>query len=355
MPAIGHRSSLIVFLLLLLLPWSTNVAGQSGDTPLSSRAYKHLLDKARNGSISDQTKLGISYQYGSGIPRDLVQAEFWLHRAAGMGNPEAQLQLGVLYLQPEMVAEHGEYALRWFIQAAASGLPAAEFNIGIMYLRGLGTAVNFAEAERWLRQADRHGVKRAKSALGVLLLGSLEPKRKSEGFELVRKSAKDGDVEGRSTLAYCYEFGIGVEPDLKAALRLYLLAAKSGNLDAMYRLGVMYYSGKGVQQDFKESFKWMKTGCDGGDAPSCWSLGSMYLRGDGVKRDLVLAYTYIGIGRGNPEVLAKLAPVLSEEEKAVASTNKEKWEKLHAIQLSSLPPYRSHTPVLSNVETTEGK
>ena len=353
MTTIGHRRSLIVLLLFSLSPWN-HIAGQASVAAMSSSAYKHLLKSARDGDINDQTKLGIAFHYGIGIRSDLAQAEFWLQRAAGMGSPDAQLHLGVLYLQPEMVADHGPDALRWLMRAASSGLTSAEYNIGLMYLRGLGTTVNFVEAERWLRKADRHGVKRAKSTLGILLLGSTEPMKKTEGFEFVRKSAKDGDADGLNTLAYCYQLGIGTEPDLKAAVRLYLQAAKKGNLDAMHSLGVLYSSGNGVPRDPSEGFKWMKRGCDAGDAPSCWSLGEMYLRGEGVPKNLVLAYSYIGVADANREFLAKLAPLLSPEEKSRALTETEKWMVLHVMQLSALPLYMNHAPTQPSIETTAG-
>lgn len=350
---LGISHSLLQLLLLLFLG---HVAiGQTVLAPLSPTNYRHLLQSARNGDVNARTNLGVRLQYGLSVPRDLVEAEHWLRAASGMGNPEAQFQLGVLYLQPEMVAEHGQDALRWFMRAASSGLWTAEYNIGLMYLRGLGTTMNLAEAERWLRKADRHGVNLAKSALGLLFLGSLDPRRKREGFEFLRKAAKEGDADGRDNLAYCYEFGIGTAPDLQAAVSLYRQAAKAGNPDAMHSLGLLYSSGKGVRRDPSEAFKWMKRACDAGDVPSCWGLGKMYLAGEGVAKNLVLAYTYIGIAHTNTEILDKLAPLLSEEDKSTASAEAEKWEGLHAMQLSSLPRYVDRTPTLSDNETAAGQ
>lgn len=127
-----------------------------------------------------------------------------------------------------------------------------------------------------------------------MLLGSTDPLRRSEGFEFLRKSAKEGDADARNNLAYCYEFGIATAPDLKTAVGLYLQAAKAGNTDAMHSLGVLYSSGKGVQQDLNEGFNWMKRGCDGGDAPSCWSLGVMYLKGEGPQESSARLCLYWG-------------------------------------------------------------
>lgn len=355
MPTSRHCIRCLLFQVLLLLILGHAAMGQISLAPLSAGDYRHLLQNARNGNVTARTNLGVRLQYGLGVPRDLAEAEYWLRAASGMGNPEAQFQLGVLYLQPEMVAEHGQDALRWFTRAASSGLWTAEYNIGLMYLRGLGTTMNLAEAERWLRKADRHGVKLAKSALGLLFLGSLDPRRKSEGFEFLRKAAKEGDADGRDNLAYCYEFGIGTAPDLQAAVSLYRQAAKAGNPDAMHSLGLLYSSGKGVQRNPSEAFKWMKRACDAGDAPSCWGLGKMYLTGEGVAKNLVLAYTYIGVGNVNSGLLANLARLLSEEQRSGAAAETDKWEALHAMQLSSLPRYVDRTPTLSANETAAGQ
>ncbi len=343
----------VLQVLLLLLVGEAAIA-QSAFAPLSPTAYRHLLQQARNGDVGARTNLGIRLQYGLSVSRDLVEAEYWLHAAGGMGSPEAQFQLGLLYIQPEMVAEHGEDALRWFTRAASAGLWIAEYNIGLMYLRGLGTGVNPDEAERWLRRADRHAVKPAKARLGVFLLDSTEPKRKSEGLELLRKSAKEGDAEGLNSLAYCYEFGIGTAPDLQAAVGLYRQAAKAGDPDAMHSLGILYSSGKGVRRDLNEAFKWEKRACDLGDALSCWSVGVMYLTGEGVPKNVAFAYTFIGVANANPELLAELAPLLSEEEKSSASAETEKWDTLHAVQLSALPRYGNREPTSSDNETTAG-
>ncbi len=344
MPHIGGPASRTMSVLLLALLFALRSLAQSGYPSLNSSQFDRLLDHARRGNIDDQFNVGVRYQYGFSIPRDVTQAEQWLRHAASLGNTPAQLQLGLLYLQPEMLAEHGREAMQWFIRASASGQPEAEFNLGLMYLRGLGIAANLVEAEHWLRRADRHHVKRAKAVLATLLLDSPDPQRQREGFILLRKASKDHDPDSRNALGYCYEFGIGTPPDLSAAVRLYQEAAKAGNSDAMHSLGVLYHNGKGVPLDFAESFQWSKRGCDAGDAASCWSVGALYLRGEGVPKDPVLAYSYLGRLHGNPELLAHLDPTLSPEEKSRAIAETTAWEKLHAVELSCLPLYADRTP-----------
>jgi TPR repeat protein len=329
---------------------------------LSRSGYQQLLERAQKGDINHQLQLGSYLEYGIAVPRDLLQAEFWLRRAAEMGSPEAQLQLGMLYLQPEMGREHGNDAMRWFTRAAISGLALAEYNLALMHLRGLGTPVNRVEAERWLRKAVRHRVEAARSRLGRLLLEDADPERQREGFMLIRDSAKAGEAGGLNALAYCFESGTGTAADMKKAASLYHRAARAGSTDAMHSLGDLYSLGKGVQKDLQEAFTWDTRGCNAGDAASCWSLGYMYLDGEGVQQDLVLGYAYASVAHGNVDLLSKIATRMSQEDRNKALAEAEKWERDHVVQMSSLPRYEIRVrklqvadPVQEGFLSEEGK
>ena len=346
------RSYLVCVLIVILAAVGS---AQTTFPALSDAQLHHLLDHANKGKIPDQMNLGVRYQYGFSVPRDLAQAEFWLRRAATSGNPPAQVQLGLLYLQPEMLPEHGSDALRWFMRAVAGGQHEAEFNVALIYLRGLGTPANPAQAEHWLRKADGHKVQRAKAVLGVLLLDSPDPARQHEGFELLKQASAQGDPDGGNALAYCYEFGIGTAPDLPAALRLYETAANAGDPDAMHSLSMMYYEGKGVPQDFKRAFDWSQRGCEAGDSAACWSVGTLYAKGEGVPRDVVRGYAYLGVANGNAQALAGMSSSLTAEQMEQASAISQKWNASHAVRLSSLPVYADRAPTQLVTQSAAGK
>jgi TPR repeat protein len=47
------------------------------------------------GYADAQVQLGVCYQQGFGVPKDLVQALAWFRRAADQGNARGQLQVGL--------------------------------------------------------------------------------------------------------------------------------------------------------------------------------------------------------------------------------------------------------------------
>jgi TPR repeat protein len=61
-------------------------------------AVQYVLSYAISGNSDAQSMMGFFYEVGLGVPRDLVEAEWWLLKAAGQDNPVAWNNLGTLYL-----------------------------------------------------------------------------------------------------------------------------------------------------------------------------------------------------------------------------------------------------------------
>lgn len=58
-----------------------------------------LKKRANQGDASAQYDLGMSYNYGDGVPKDLAEAAKWFRKAADQGNHEAEYQLGKMFVQ----------------------------------------------------------------------------------------------------------------------------------------------------------------------------------------------------------------------------------------------------------------
>jgi len=75
---------------------------------------------------------GFLYQVELGVPRDIVEAERWLLRAAEQNNPVAWNNLGSLYLylccEGERVPENKEKAGQCYLRAKELGFKPAEKN-----------------------------------------------------------------------------------------------------------------------------------------------------------------------------------------------------------------------------------
>ena len=59
-------------------------------------------------------------------------------------------------------------------------------------------------------------------------------------------------------IGYAYAMGIGVEQNLKTAVKWFRLAAKKGDANAQYNLGYCYWLGYGVSQNYKKAEEWWK-------------------------------------------------------------------------------------------------
>lgn len=84
-------------------------------------AYTEWLPLAELGDVEAQYNLGVMYDEGAGVDRDLASAADWYRRAAEQGFIDAQTNLGMMYYQGQGVPRNYQEAARWFRQAADQG------------------------------------------------------------------------------------------------------------------------------------------------------------------------------------------------------------------------------------------
>jgi TPR repeat protein len=87
---------------------------------------------------------------------------------AEQGDPRSQYAMGVLYENGFAVAKDLPQAAAWYLKAAEQGNSDAQYNLGAMNEHGVGIPVNYAEAARWYRPTAERGDIDALSNLGVL-------------------------------------------------------------------------------------------------------------------------------------------------------------------------------------------
>ncbi len=89
----------------------------------------------------------------------------------------------------------------------------------------------------------------------------------------------------QNTLGYCYKNGIGVEENVKKAVRLYRLSAEQGNVSAQKSLAYCYYVGIGVRRNDDEAVRLYRLAAEQGDRVAQFNLALCYERGIGGKKD----------------------------------------------------------------------
>jgi TPR repeat protein len=84
-------------------------------------AYNEWLPLAELGDAEAQYNLGVLYDEGAGVDKDLSSAAGWYRKAAEQGFMDAQTNLGIMYLHGQGVPRDSREAMKWFRQAARQG------------------------------------------------------------------------------------------------------------------------------------------------------------------------------------------------------------------------------------------
>jgi len=220
-----------------------------------------LLQKANTGDPYAQTRLGLAYMNGDGMPKDNSRAIRWLTEAAETHNlTEAKEKLGEIY---EGIKKY-ELAEKWYSEAASEKNAEAMYRLGLLMYRGTLGFRSSKEAVELLETAAKRGHKGAKEYLDTYI-NDPKNKRFSKTAEY-KARAELGDVGAQFSLGNIYENGIDTKKDNLEAATWYKMAAANGHSRAQYRLALMYLEGRGVPQDKDEAKEYFELAAAQGNA-----------------------------------------------------------------------------------------
>lgn len=163
---------------------------------------QELSKKALAGDTNAQLRMGLAFEFGQGVDRDLDQAMRWYRMAADRGDPVAQTDLAYLYETGAADLPNPAEAAKWYLRAAVSGFARAQFNLGTLYLRGAGVERSDEDAAHWISEAADTGCPTAMAALGYLYAnGKGVPRDEEKARKLIQKAAKKNDPRLCSSLS----------------------------------------------------------------------------------------------------------------------------------------------------------
>ena len=174
---------------------------RSPDVPHDGLAQ--LRHQAESGDAEAQSAIGMVHTHGRGVPQDVVQGAFWLHRAAEQGHAQAQLNLAKLFAQGLGVPKDEVQAAAWYRRAAEAGEAEAQYHMALICREQGSPFFDPTQSLRWLQSA-----------------------------------ATQQHVDALCLLASCYQQGDGVAPDGEQAQLYYQQAAALGHPKAQYQLGL---------------------------------------------------------------------------------------------------------------------
>lgn len=234
----------------------------------------------------------------------------WYEKAAAQGNAISMCNLGDLYLAGRGgVDVDATKAREWYERAIAGGNIACESALARMYQNGTGVARDAVRAREGYRRAAEWGDATAQDDLAKMMSDGSEEGHAAEAFEWSRRSARQGNLSGITTLAGLYELGLGVEKDVAMAAALYAYAAERGFAHAQYQLCAYYANGMGgLEKDFGQSVQWCRKAAEQGHGDAMSALGYAYANGEGVEKDSRLAMEWYrkGAEAGSSQAEANL-------------------------------------------------
>ena len=243
------------------------------------KAPKELYDLYNDNEIFYQ--VGLKYENGVEVERDLNEAFELLYLAAKYGNEDAKkiipsikllpkkncfliykMEQDKKYMNPDELIHEGakywsgkgaelnkQHALNYFYAATLSG-KSYTYRYYADALVSLGDAKNKQVAIKYLVKAFELGDNDASASLISLLfeLGEYE-----KAHQYIQRGIVLGDANSYRYLAIAYENGYGVKRNLKEAFNYYKEAAVKGNRFALTKYADFCLEGYGKKEDIEKA------------------------------------------------------------------------------------------------------
>lgn len=318
------------------------------ETPLPDYAraiefYTKALDKGHGFAMNN---LGLIYERGNGVDKDLLKARKLFEASAQAGDHHGYLNMARLNFEGVVLPRNLEKGMAWLQEAMdkrvkGSFLDAANVHHGgffgvepnrVKALRLLEKAAALGDDEAAGRVANiyLYGSCAANAGLGTRLRGSDNciPANPRKGLDLFTALARRNDKDALTSLGNVYWNSdvIPVNPGL--ALTYWNRAAELGSCLAMTNLAKAYEGGQGRAQDGAKVLEFLEQAvdCNPRDATSLYKLGKYYFDEKNPYRDCAKAERYLqrAVANGRRDAYTELgfiydrgcAPVPEDKKKA---------------------------------------
>ena len=259
---------------LSVLPVAESVhtfRGNAKPTDSLDQAIASFQSSFSECTAATQNKLGI--QFAS--LKQHQKAFLLFMQASERGHPLAQFNLGLCYENGKGVEKDLARAVECYKNAAAQGQAGAMYNLALLYMEGDGGLSKDPEKSiELLKGAAENGLCKAQSYLGLYYADESSSHCDYEkAVPYLKMAAAKKDASAEYNLGICYERGLGIERDMPKAARLYTSAAEHGHTGAQYNLGVFYEHGLGgFPVDKKEAARFYRMATEAGDEDALHNL-----------------------------------------------------------------------------------
>lgn len=247
---------------------------------------------AKQGNHRAELDLGIMYEHGIGVGKDVFAAIRLYRKSARHGNVQALIKLGTLFSNGSGVKQDRTKAIACFEKCLAVGYIPSAVCLGIVYLEGENTPENNEKALHYLRMGAEKGDNFARFEIYRMFKdGRTCSLDAVEALTWCRMAAEGENGEALRELGLRSVLGDGVEKDIDAGVEMLERAGDLGVARAWRELGRMFYNGEPyLPKDDCRSYEYTVRAADAGDDEAIHDLILKYYDGVGCPQDKARAY-----------------------------------------------------------------
>jgi len=200
--------------------------------------YQHAADM---GDSDAMYKLGLCYECGFGVVKNMSKAFVYYKRASYLNNEDA---LSRLAADPEQQTQNEQYVVEeeHQEQPQEDTLDAVTDTTIITLSPSYSTSTS---ANSTVSPSKKEMAETTSDINGLYRL--------TQSFESLEHAANMGDAECMAKLGVCYEKGLGTTRDIQKAHDLYQRSCLLGNAYGIFRLGMCYEKGNGTTKDVQKA------------------------------------------------------------------------------------------------------
>ena len=283
-------------------------AGYIGRMFLRGEGMEQSFDKAltwfRRGLVNAdalcQYELGLMYQEGLGVRRDIMTAADYYKEAANQDLAAAQIRLAQLFLDQGDI----QTATRYLEIAARHGHIEAFYHLAEISNNGIGRERSCSMATAYYKLVAEK-VENIHSAFDEANLDYEEGDLES-ALVTYMMGAEQGYEASQANVAYMLDEYRSILPlnslmpwkkprssflrNAVLAMIYWTRSAKQTNIDSMVKMGDYYLGGYGVEKDMERAATCYQTAAETHQsAQALWNLGWIHENGFGVEQDFHLA------------------------------------------------------------------
>lgn len=169
--------------------------------------HSELLDTLRqeaDANIAESAfTLGLFYQHGKGVEKDMAQAIFYFEKSANMGDELAKYTLANIYIDEQQEPTNKVKGFELLLELAENDAVTAQCDLGYCYEQGIGTSSDINKAIFWYKKAANQNNTLAQVNLGCLYEKGIHVERDvSEAIFWFQKAAEKNDEFAENALQY---------------------------------------------------------------------------------------------------------------------------------------------------------